>query len=171
MRRINRALAGFSIAVAIAGAGLAIGARQAPPAARSSALDGMRADLAAFRTEFLARDRSYAAPARAEAEKRLGELESSLDRMTPVAFELAIVRIVALADNGHTNAFAGPRARRYNRVAFRLTPFGEDFRVLRAVEATADLLGARLLAIDGHPLVDVRTAAHTLAGGLPAWRD
>jgi hypothetical protein len=43
--------------------------------------------------------------------------------------------------------------------------------VLRATMANADLLGARLVAIDGRPIAQVRAAARTLAGGTDAWRD
>jgi len=68
-------------------------------------------------------------------------------------------------------AFAAPRAARFNRVPIRLTPFGSEFHVLRAERASADLNGARLVAIDGHPVARLRDAARTLAGGVPAWRD
>ena len=37
--------------------------------------------------------------------------------------------------------------------------------------AHADLLGARLVAIDGRAIREVRATAHTLWGGTPAWRD
>jgi len=47
----------------------------------------------------------------------------------------------------------------------RLAPFGEDFYVLRAKAENADLLGARLVAIDGHPIEELRAAARTLSGG------
>src|SRR6185295_2038442 len=50
-------------------------------------------------------------------------------------------------------------------------PFGTDFRVLRAATASADLLGARLTGVDGHPMSELIDSARTLAGGLPAWRD
>jgi len=162
----------FLAALAIIAATLAAGNHpRQPPARVPDSTAAMRADLAAFRSEFLARDRSYSPAARKDAEAELAAIESALDRTTPVGFELALVRVVALADNGHTMAFAAPRAARFNRVAIRLTPFGGDFHVLSAERASADLNGARLVAIDGHPLAELRDAARTLAGGLPAWRD
>jgi len=145
------------------------------PAAASggerSGSDALRADLAQFRDEFFARDRAYSPAARAEAERRLAALEAGLDGLSPVAFALALAQVVALADNGHTISFAGPRAQRYHRVPLRLAPFGSDFHVLRARSAQAELLGAALLAIDGRPLRRLRAAARSLSGGLPAWRD
>lgn len=133
--------------------------------------EGRRADLAQFRSKFLAADRSYLSDARAQAEARLAKLEAAVGEVSQAYFELELARIVALADNGHTVAFAGPRSRRYDRVEIRLAPFGEEFHVLRASEANADLLGARLLEIEGHPIAELREVARTLAGGTTAWRD
>ena len=141
------------------------------PGTAASPADGRRADLAVFRKEFLAADRSYSAAARAEAEARLAKLEAEADSIGQARFELELGRIVALADNGHTALFAGPRSRHFDRVALRLVPFGEDFFVLRAREGEADLIGARLVAVDGRPVAELRDAGRTLHGGLPAWRD
>lgn len=146
-----------------------------PPTETSAAViatpEGRRADLARFRSRFLAADRSYLPDARAQAEARLAKLEASVAEVSQAYFELELARIVALADNGHTVAFPGPRSRRYDRVAIRLVPFGEEFHVLRASAANADLLGARLLAIDDRPIAELRALARTLAGGTEAWRD
>ena len=131
----------------------------------------LREDLVAFRAQVLDRDRSYSAAARTQAESQLARLEADVDRVTPAQFALAIARIVALADNGHTNAAASVRARQFNRVPVRLAVFGEEFRVLRATEANADLLGARLVSIDGHAVTQLRDSARTLSGGVPRRRD
>ncbi|HYV20188.1 MAG TPA: hypothetical protein VFC25_14280 [Verrucomicrobiae bacterium] len=130
-----------------------------------------RADLAEFRSKFLDQDRSYPAAARAEAEARLARLEKDAAGPGAAAFELELARIVALADNGHTSLFAGPRSRRFNRIPLRLEPFGERFFVLRAAGPLADLLGAELTDIDGHPVADLLAAARSLQGGVPSHRD
>ena len=131
----------------------------------------MRDDINAFRTQVLGRDRSYAADARLKAESQLAGLEAGIDRVSPVQFALALARITALADNGHTNVASSVRARFFNRVPVRLTAFGDEFRVVRATEANADLLGARLVAVDGHAIAELRDSARTLSGGVPHWRD
>jgi hypothetical protein len=131
----------------------------------------MAEDIAQFRREFMAVDKSYSAANRGAAEKRLAALEAALATTTPVEFEIAIARIVALADNGHTNAAALPRARRHNRVPVRMAPFIGDFYVLRVRGADADLLGARLVSIDGQPAAKLREIAHTLTGGTAGFRD
>lgn len=134
--------------------------------------EARRADIAFFREHFLAVDRTYSEAARAEAETRLAALEAQAGAVSQAYFELELARIVALADNGHTAYFPGPRSRRFNRITdVRFAPFGEDFYVLRASPASADLLGARLVAIDGHSAAEVRDVARTLGGGTAAWRD
>lgn len=157
---------------AIASASAAFGHPPEPPAATVIATpEALRADLAVFRSRFLAADRSYLPDARAEAEARLARLEAAVGRVSLASFELELARIVALADNGHTVASAGPRSRRYDRVGIRLAPFGEDYHVLRATGANVDLLGARLVAIESHPIAELREVARTLSGGTTAWRD
>lgn len=55
---------------------------------------------------------------------------------------------MALADNGRTTMFSAGNIPEATRIGIRLTPFGEDFYVVRAEAGHADLLG-----------------------GIPAWRD
>lgn len=133
--------------------------------------DGMRADIAAFRSEFFASDIAYTPEAREEAEARLRSLEQELDHLTPAGFELRLAQIVSLADNGHTISFAHSRAGRYNRIPIRLAVFGEDFYVLRAAGPHADVLGGRLLFVGGTDIAEIREAARSLAGGTTAHRD
>jgi hypothetical protein len=173
----------FVLAAALLGAGVAMAAFDAraqhpgqattdAPQTDPTTAEARRADIAFFREDFMARDRSYTAPARAEAEARLTALDAQAATVNQAYFELELSRIVALADNGHTAYFPGPRSRRFNRIMdVRFAPFGEDFYVLRASPANADLLGARLIAIDGHPTAQVRATARSLAGGTQAWRD
>lgn len=131
----------------------------------------LREDIAAFRTEFLERDRSYSPAAREQAEARLRQLEQRLDRLTPAAFELGLAQIVALADNGHTLVPPNARARRYNRVPVRLATFGDELRVLRASDANGDLLGGKLVSIDGHTIAELRDSSRTLVSGTARRRD
>ncbi len=158
-----RKLMAVLTAMLVAGA-LPAGAQVLDEAAR-------RADLALFRTGFLDRDRSYSPAARAEAGRQLATLEQTRGDMDALALSLALARIAALSDDGHSGALAGPRVNRSHRVEIRMVPFEAEFVVLRAREPHGDLLGARLLAIDDVPLARLRAAAHQLSGGLPAWRD
>ena len=130
-----------------------------------------RADLAEFRKQFFEPDRSYSAAARAEAERRLARLEKDAAGLEAAAFELEIARIVALADNGHTVAFAGPRSRRYDRIPLRFVPFEDRFFVVRADAPLADLLGAELTGIDGRSIKDLLAGSRSLCGGTAPHRD
>jgi hypothetical protein len=140
---------------------------QAPALTRAQ----MQEDLAWFRRDVFAVEQSYTPAARAQAAQRLDALEHSLGRVTPIAFEMEIARIVALADNGHSNVFAMSRSRWSNHVQIRMATFGSELRVMQAAPANADLLGAKLAAIDGVPIAAVRDSGRTLFGGVPAWRD
>jgi hypothetical protein len=128
-------------------------------------------DLAVFRKHLLGRDKSYSAEARAEAEARLAQLEKQTTTASQAFFDLELARIAALADNGHTHYVLGSILRYYNRVPVRLAVFGEDFYVVRAAASHADLLGARLVSIDGHTIEELRTAGRSLWGGETAFRD
>ncbi len=164
------ALAALSLALA-APAFAQHGPDAATVAAPTSA-EARRADIAFFRENFMARDVAYSASARAEAEQRLTTLEAQAGSVSQAYFELELARIVALADNGHTAYFPGPRSRRFNRIMqVRLAPMGEDFYVLRANPQHEDLLGARLVAIDNRPIAELRAIARTLSGGIASWRD
>ncbi|WP_374658591.1 hypothetical protein [Inhella sp.] len=154
----------------VSGAAPAVGPGAQPTAVLSA--EALKADLAQFRTGFMARDRAYSPVARAEAERRLDALASSAEPMDATRLGLALAQVAALADNGHTLVSLSRLVDQSGRVPLRLVPFGDgEFRVLRAREPEADWLGARLVAIDDQPLERLRAAAHALVGGLPAWRD
>lgn len=128
-------------------------------------------DLTQFRRDFFEKDRSYSPTARREAEQRLVEIEKDISSIGQIEFELSLARIAALTDNGHSGGSPSARSRRYERVDVRLTPFGEEFYVLRVKAENADLLGARLVSIDGMPMSTLRPIYRSLEGGTPAWRD
>ena len=130
-----------------------------------------REDIAMFERGFLAVDRAYTPAARVEAERRIGVLRRDAGTISNAKFVVTLSQIVALADNGHTALLSPGSAPELGRVGVRLTPFGEDFYVVRAVPDHADLLGGRLLAIDGVSIAQLRDSARTLRGGIPAWRD
>src|SRR4051812_49801271 len=87
----------------------------------------LKQDLDWFRANVFEIEKSYSASARAEAERRLAALNGSLSRTIAIAFTMELGRIVALADNGHSNVFAGTRSRWSNRIPLRLTTFCDEF--------------------------------------------
>ena len=128
-------------------------------------------DLAAFEQGFFLRDRSYSAPARAEAARRIADLKSSAGSISDTRFILLLSQIAALADNGHTGVMYRGSAPGLGRVGLRLAPLGSEFIVVHALEENASLLGSRLVAIDDVPVARLRSVAHTLQGGVLSRRD
>jgi hypothetical protein len=167
MKTLMRRSRYSGLAVALVCVGVTQGDAQTPRLTPQQ----FRDDIAAFRSEFMARDQSFTPEARGQAETRIRALEAGAERLTPAAFELELSRIVALADNGHTNLIGSARSQHYNRVPVRLAVFGEDLYVLRAAAPNTDLLGAQLTAIDGHDIAQLRDSARVLSGGIPSRRD
>jgi len=128
-------------------------------------------DLAAFERQFFAVDRSYSPAARSQAEARIATLRAHPGEISDARFVLELAQIVALADNGHTAMLDRGSLPEMARIGIRMTPFGEDFFVVRTLAPEAELLGGRLIAIDDEPVARLRAAAHTLSGGIPSWRD
>lgn len=145
------------------------GALDAQPARVS--VPQLRADIAQLRTMMTDVEKSWTPATRALAMARIDSLERAVDTISAVVFEIAVTRIVASSDNGHSSVPAARRASRFNRVGLRLSPMGTEFIVMRTRPADTDLLGARVLAIDGRPLTIARDVARTLHGGTPSWRD
>lgn len=127
-----------------------------------TAAEAQRQDLEYFRN-YLRYDRAYAPPARVEAERLLSTYETQAGKLSPVQFELAISRMVALADNGHSAVRIS--ARRHNRIPCRFYRFGDGIFVLRARPQCRKLLGARVTAIDGRSIDNVLHAMYEFVRG------
>lgn len=170
MPRFRRTLFAIGLVVlllALAAAGVAFAffrtfypdapAANYPPA--TDAAEAQRQDFDYFR-HYLEYDRSYAPAARARAEELLAEYAPRAGSYSDAEFDLAIARMAALADNAHSRVQPGPLSRRHNRLPCRLYRFADGYRVLRARPACAELLGARIDAIDGRPVVEVVDRLH-----------
>lgn len=121
-------------------------------------------DLAYFR-HYFDLDRSYAPDARARAEGLLAQYEAQAAPFTAPGFDLAVARMVALADNGHSRVHPGPLSRRNNHLPCHFYRFADGYYVLRARPACADLLGARVAALDGRPVDEVAGRMYEYFGG------
>ena len=96
----------------------------------------------------------------------LAGVREELDTMTPARFELVVARAVALADNGHSNVSPLGRTRRVNQLPVRFGPFEDGLFVLQARKGFEDLLGAELVAVEGHLAGDVVAAFLPYFGGV-----
>lgn len=157
-----------------------------------------REDLAVYRQKFLAVDRSFSPAARAAVEERLAKIENAPEPLSPIDFAVELCRITALADNGHTQCMSNRVGRivcerfaalitdnspwcnlrepdfqvpEFGSVPISFYPFGEAFHVVRVPKEHAELLGAKLVAVDGRPIGSIREQLRTFAGGTNAHRD
>ena len=116
--------------------------------------EAQRQDLEYFR-HYLKYNRTYTPAARAEVSRLLEEYEAQAARMTPAQFDLAIARMAALADNGHSKVYPDVFRQRHNKLPCLLYRFSDGYYIVRARPACQTLLGAKLLAIDGHSTAEI----------------
>jgi hypothetical protein len=163
--------------LAAASGGLLFGFRQhfyiSPPHADypkpSTALEAQRQDLDYFKKlSYL--DRSFSPEARKKADARIAELEALPEPLSPEKFHVALMQIMALADNGHTRARMSVDGKDTLGEPVRLTRFAEGFYVMRAKPEFRGMLGGRLESIDGMPFDEIVTRLETLRGGTEAFR-
>ena len=155
-------------------------------------------DVAVFREKFLRIDRSFSPEARSAAEARLEKIERAAQPLKPAAFAVELCRIAALADNGHTQCLPGNVGKAvcerfsalvtddspwchlvkpdaaitdFENVPISFHPFGSEFHVTGIDAKHEELLGARLIAVDGKPIESIRATLRTFAGGTVAHRD
>jgi hypothetical protein len=126
------------------------------------------ADVQAMRT-YVARNRAYSPAARAEALRRV-ELLPGL-AATPARFELEAAHIAALADNGHSVLLPPQWPSRYRRSPVHLGLFADGLFIVSAPAERRQLVGRRVLRINGRDWQEIRAAYARYQGGLPGFRD
>lgn len=125
-------------------------------------------DLAAFRTQFFEKDKSYSATARAEADALLRSLEQEADALSDAAYELKLAEIVAKADNGHTLFFSGLWRLKFNRIPIKIVIFENRLYIAGADELHSNLV--EVTHVNGTIWPDVRRELGRYQGGLDQWK-
>ncbi|MFZ5618160.1 MAG: hypothetical protein ACOZAA_12670 [Pseudomonadota bacterium] len=141
----------------------------APLSAPASAED-FSGDIAEIAT-FLEMDKAYSADERGEAEAAFAALKSTAADMSPEAFQLAIAHIAAIARNGHTMLAPGVWAHQFNRIPIELYSFADGVFVVHARDEHKDLLGARVAAIGGKDIAELKLAFSGYFGAREGKRD
>jgi len=131
-------------------------------------LEAQRQDLSYFR-ELMALDRSFQPTARAQAENRISMLEDLKSPLDRPHFRVALMETLALADNGHTHLDSGDGAQT-RKLPVRVAAFSDGLYVMRTSDQASELLGGRLVAIDGKPIEVVIDRLARLRGGTTGWR-
>lgn len=126
---------------------------------------------AAYFAQFPDYDKSYSPAARARAGRMIVDLRAHAGELSHEQFALRVAEIAALADNGHTNVGENTFKKNTPRLPLRAYEFADGLFVLWATPENANLLGARIDAIDGHPVATVRASIRRYYGGTEAHRD
>jgi hypothetical protein len=137
-------------------------------ASHAAAAAPTEADVADLRA-IVARDASYSAEERAEAERLLDTLPALMK--DEARFELQAARIIAIAGNGHTALFPAQWTNRYPRSPVRLGLFGDGLFVIAAPASQSHLVGSSVTAINGRPWRLVYDAFDSFQGGRQELRD
>lgn len=129
-----------------------------------SLADAQRQDLDYFR-HYLDYNKAYTPAKREKAGAMLAAYEAKAGTLSSAQFELAIASMVALSDNGHSADYEGAFRRRHNKLPCMLYHFSDGYYIVRARPACRSLLGARLLAVDGHGTTEIADRAYEYARG------
>jgi hypothetical protein len=86
---------------------------------------------------------------------------------SPEQFFMGVAEAVALSGNAHTNVDLGAWRERLNSAPVRFAWFADGLYVVRAMAPYAALLGARVLAIDGHDPEVLASETGRFIGGTP----
>jgi hypothetical protein len=121
-------------------------------------------DFEYFR-RYLQVDQSYSPEARLQAIRLLHEYQTKAGSLSPAQFDLAVSRMVALADNGHSAVYKGSLSRRNNRLPCRFYHFSDGYYIIRAEPACRSLLGAKVTAVDGIAVDTVVDRMFEYSGG------
>jgi hypothetical protein len=125
---------------------------------------------AAYLARFPEFDRAYSPAARREAERLLSLLQTEAGDLTHELFVLRVAEIAALADNGHTSIGENAFKKNTPRLPLRTYEFADGLYVVWATPELADLLGARIDAIDGRSIAALHAGLRRYSGGADAHR-
>ena len=111
-----------------------------------------------FRTETGDRFVSNAIYTEPEFDAQVAELDRAIPSMSDVEIELAMMRLVQSLGDGHTELGGGRRLEYAQALPLKFELFPEGLFVTAADPAYRSLLGAQVLAMDGHGATDVLAA-------------
>jgi len=134
----------------------------------ASPLEAQRQDVDYF-AKVIARDRAFSPAGREAAEARIAALRTLPDALPSPRLHVALMQVMALADNGHSRMDAMAEQGTLI-VPLRVTRFAEGFYVTRTTAAYRDMLGGRVVSIDGHPIDRILLQLDTLRGGVEDFR-
>lgn len=137
--------------------------------APGNAIEARTQDISHLR-KLLKYDRSFSEDEKTSFTQYLGTMSQKLDGMSDAEFYLGVRRAVAFAENGHTNVSYGPAFREFNRSGIEAFWFSDGLYIVRALEAHADLIGTRIIEIEGRNPEQVIKSLGDFTGGAETWK-
>ena len=123
-----------------------------------------------YLAQILDYDRSFDEAARSEFAQLVAGGRQAAPTMSLADLYLLAAEATALADNGHTGVTAWPLRTQFNSVGVRYFQFQDGLFVVRALAEHQQLIGGRVLEIDGQPIEMILAALNSYSGGKEAWR-
>lgn len=115
-------------------------------------------------------DRSFDETARNQFEELMESSRQEVETMSLAQLYLLAAKASALADNGHTSVSLAPAQRDFNSIGVRYYHFLDGLYVVRALEEQQQLIGGRVIEIDGQPIDAVLSTLKSYFGGVEEWR-
>ena len=115
-------------------------------------------------------DRSFSETEKIAFIDHMDTMAEYVGNMSDAEFYLNVSEAMALAENGHTNVPVGYAYRNFNRADTEFFWFSDGLYIIRAHTTQADLIGARLIEIEGRTPEDVTTHLARYIGGAPTWK-
>ncbi|MDG1418344.1 MAG: hypothetical protein P8J78_09350 [Maricaulis sp.] len=110
-------------------------------------------------------ERSLDDAGRARFDAQLDLVRADMATMSDAEFQLGLARVMALTDNGHSNASATRMVQPFERMPFRTAVLDGQLHVLRVREGFEDLLGAQVTHINGVPAMQAMYRFRDAFGG------
>jgi hypothetical protein len=110
-------------------------------------------------------DRSFTDETRAAFEQAVASIEQQAGNLDRAGLAMMVARAVALADNGHTNVLGMAGDYGFNAVPVRLSRFADALFIIAATDERRDLLGAKVLGVNGRPTEALVEALGQYTGG------
>ena len=114
---------------------------------------------------WISMEHSFSDSLRHEAHAAIAGHRADSTLFSDAEFYMEVRRIVALAENGHTNVSGGPIHDTFGLLPLRAYWFSDGLYIVWARDLHRDLLGARIDAINGKPIADLATQLMDYHGG------
>jgi hypothetical protein len=118
-------------------------------------------------------DRSFTARTREEFQRALAQLKPTVTSMNDAEILVALSRAVALSGNAHTRLRLDPTRQGSfsTTLPIRIWWFSDGPYVMKAAPEYRRALRCRVIAIDGHALLEARDRVRSLFAGNAQWGD